>query len=60
MPTQSNDVIEINEWTYQRVRAAFARGAIGEKTFEVSLNHLGIRGQDAAAEIAQAKREMRK
>ncbi len=59
MPTRSNDILERNEWTYARVRAAFIRGTIGEKTFEVSLRHLGLAGQDVDAEIAQAKREIR-
>lgn len=58
MPTQSNDVLEQHEWTYQRVRAAFVRGTIGEKTFEVSLRHLGLTGQDAQAEINLAKSDM--
>lgn len=56
--TTSESPLELNQWTYNRVRAAFIRGAIGEKTFEVSLVHLGLRGQEVQAEINLAKMEM--
>lgn len=57
MPTISESPIEFNQWKYLRIRAAFISGAIGEATFRVSLEILGVRGQDLTAEIAHAKRE---
>lgn len=60
MPTHSNDLTERHQWTYARVRRAFIEGVIGEKTFEVSLSHLGLHGPDIRAEIADALREKRR
>lgn len=40
-----------------RLRAQFWRGAIGEPTLRMSLNYLGLRGQEVQAEINLAKLE---
>jgi hypothetical protein len=60
MPTISEPVIEANEWTYNRVRAAFVQGILGPAAFRVSLHHLGLRGQDLDAEIALAMMERKR
>lgn len=60
MSTLSNDVLEHHQWKFSRIRAAFIAGSIGEKTFEISLEILGLRGQDVQAEISLAKMEIGK
>lgn len=60
MPTISEPLAEGRAWTYNRCRAAFQAGQIGEATFRVSLSILGLRGQDIDAEIAIARMESRK
>lgn len=59
MPTLSESPIEHNQWTFNRVREAFKAGTIGEATFRVSLDILGVRGQAASTEIWLAKQEMK-
>lgn len=60
MPTISEPTLERDQWTYKRVRAAFIGEVIGEKTFEISLQKLGLCPQDISAEIALAKMEMKR
>lgn len=59
MPTISEPLAEGQAWTYARCRLAFQRGQIGEATFRVSLLGLGLSEQDARAEIALARMEVR-
>lgn len=42
-----------------RDRDAFVRGVIGEVTYRVTLEILGLRGQDVTAEIALALHDRR-
>lgn len=60
MPTISESPIELNAWKFERVRSAFIAGTIGEATYQVSLEILGIRGQDASTEIWLAKQEIKR
>jgi hypothetical protein len=60
MPTISEPTLERDQWAYARVRKAFIAEVIGEKTFEISLQQLGLCRQDIDAEIALAKMEMKR
>lgn len=50
---------ELHDAKLSRYRDLFIAGSIGEATYRVSLEILGLRGQDVTAEINLAKMEMR-
>ena len=54
-----SDVHELRTAGFARNRDAFIRGVIGEATYRMSLQWLGLRGQDVTAEVNLAKMEMR-
>lgn len=54
-----SDTHELQTHGASRDRDAFIRGVIGEATYKLSLEMLGLRGQDVKAEISLAKMEMR-
>lgn len=57
MPTISESQLDLLNAKFHRLREAFIQRQIGEATFRVSLEILGLRGQALLAEIQLAKME---
>lgn len=51
---------ELHDAKLSRYRDLFIAGSIGEATYRVSLELLGLRGQDVTAEVNLAKMEKRR
>jgi len=60
VPTVSESGGDLRTASFARAREAFIKGTIGQVTFAVSLEIMGLRGQDVTAEIQLAMMERKR